>query len=121
MLGYGLNDRRFESRQRLGIFLVITMSRSALGPTQPPVQWVQEGLSLEVKRLRCEADHSHPSTWYRGQECVQLYLHTNTPSWRGAQSKHRDNFALLLYYYYHHYLYHQHLILQFPFPVYFSS
>jgi len=31
--------------------------------------------------------------WCRGQECVELYLYTpNTPSWRGAQLKHKDNF-----------------------------
>jgi hypothetical protein len=36
-LGYGLDDRGFESRQRLGIFLFITASRLALGPTQPPI------------------------------------------------------------------------------------
>jgi hypothetical protein len=30
----------------------------------------------------------------RGQECVELYLHSpNTPSWRGSQLKHRDNFT----------------------------
>jgi hypothetical protein len=29
---------------------------------------------------------------------VELYLHSpNTPSWRGAQLKHRDNFTLLSY------------------------
>jgi hypothetical protein len=28
------------------------------------------------------------------KECVELYLHSpNTPSWRGAQLKHRDNFT----------------------------
>jgi hypothetical protein len=32
----------------------------------------------------------------RGKECVELYLHSsNTPSWRGAQLKHRDNFTFL--------------------------
>jgi hypothetical protein len=30
----------------------------------------------------------------RGQERVELHLHSpNTPSWRGAQLKHRDNFT----------------------------
>jgi hypothetical protein len=31
-LGYGLNDRGFESREELGIFLFTTVSRQALGP-----------------------------------------------------------------------------------------
>jgi len=33
------DDRRFESRQELRIFLT-TASTPALGPTQPPIQWV---------------------------------------------------------------------------------
>jgi hypothetical protein len=37
-LGYELNDRGFQSRQRLGIFLFITVSRPVLGLTRPPVQ-----------------------------------------------------------------------------------
>jgi hypothetical protein len=37
VLGYGLDDRGFRSRQRLGIFLFTTaVSRSALGLTKPP-------------------------------------------------------------------------------------
>jgi hypothetical protein len=43
-LGYGLDDREFESRQGLGIFLFTTISISALGPTQPPIQWVSGAL-----------------------------------------------------------------------------
>jgi hypothetical protein len=33
VLGYGLDDRRFDFRQVLGIFLVTTASRPALGPS----------------------------------------------------------------------------------------
>jgi hypothetical protein len=48
----------FDSRRGLGIFLFTTVSRTALGPTQPHNQWVPEALSLGVKRPRREADHS---------------------------------------------------------------
>jgi hypothetical protein len=40
-----------------------------------------------------EADHSPPSS-VEVKEWVELYLHSpNMLSWRGAQLKHRDNFA----------------------------
>jgi hypothetical protein len=33
----------------------------------------------------------------RGPECMEIYLHSpNTPSWRGAQLKHRDNFSFII-------------------------
>jgi hypothetical protein len=63
-LGYGLYDR--GSRVRLpgvlGIFLFTTASRTSLGPTQPPIQWVPGALSLGVKQPGREADHSSPSS-----------------------------------------------------------
>jgi hypothetical protein len=49
----------FDSRRGLGIFLFITASRTALGPTQPPIQWVPGALSLGVKRRGRETDHLH--------------------------------------------------------------
>jgi hypothetical protein len=52
----------FDSRWRLGIFLFTTASRTDLGPTQPPIQWVPWALSLGVKRPKHEADHSPPSS-----------------------------------------------------------
>jgi hypothetical protein len=45
------------------------------GPTQPPIQWVKEAFSLGVKRPRCEADHSPPSS-AEVKKCVELYLHS---------------------------------------------
>jgi hypothetical protein len=35
----------FDSRRGLGIFLFTAASRTALGLTQPPIQWVPEALS----------------------------------------------------------------------------
>jgi hypothetical protein len=59
-LGYGLDDRgsRVRFRRGLGIFLFTTASRTALGPTQPPIQGVPGALSLGLKRPGREADHS---------------------------------------------------------------
>jgi hypothetical protein len=62
VLGYGLDDRGFESRQGLGIFLFATASSPAMVPTQPPIQWVPGTLSLGVKQLGREANHSAPSS-----------------------------------------------------------
>jgi hypothetical protein len=89
VLSYGLDDRGFESRQGLGIFLFTTASRPALGTTQPPIQWVPGALSLRVKRPGGEADHL-PPTSAEVKECVELYFHSpNTPSWCGAQCSQR--------------------------------
>jgi len=40
-------------------FIFTTVSRPVLGPTQPPIQWVSDSLSLAVKRPGREADQSH--------------------------------------------------------------
>jgi hypothetical protein len=76
-LGYGLDDRgsmvRFPAR--LEIFLFTTAFRTALGPTQLPIQWVPGALPLGVKRPGREADHSPPSS-AEVKECVELYLHS---------------------------------------------
>jgi hypothetical protein len=86
----------FDPRRGLGISLFTTASRTVLGPTQPPIQWVPVALFLGVKRSERVADHSPPSS-AEVKGWVELYLHSNnTPSWHGAQLKHRDNFTFYL-------------------------
>jgi len=60
-LDYRLDDRGFESRQGLGIFLFTTASRPSLETTQPPNQWVSGVLSLGISRPGRETRHSSPS------------------------------------------------------------
>jgi hypothetical protein len=55
----------------LEIFLFTTASRTALGPTKPPIQQVPGALSLGVKWPGREADHSLPSS-AEVKECVEL-------------------------------------------------
>jgi len=58
----------------VGVFL-FTAFRTALGPTQPPIQWVPEAFSLGVK--------------------LTTHLHV-LPSWRGAQLSHQIFASYLL-------------------------
>jgi hypothetical protein len=75
----------FDSWRGLGIFLFDTVSRPVLGPTQPPTQWVPRALSLGIKRLGRETDHSR-SSGAEVKEYVELYFHSpRYSSWRGAQ------------------------------------
>jgi hypothetical protein len=65
----------FESRQGLEIFLFTIEFRVALGHTQPPIRYAPGVLSLGVKRPRCEADHSPPSS----AEIRNAWSYTSTP------------------------------------------
>jgi hypothetical protein len=56
-LDCGLDDRLFESREGLRLFLFTTASRPVLKLTQPPIQWVRGALSLGIKRPGRETDH----------------------------------------------------------------
>jgi hypothetical protein len=67
----------FESRQGLEVFLFTTASRMALGPTQPPIQWVPEAVSLEVKRPGRETDHSPTSR----AEIKNAWSYTSIPQY----------------------------------------
>jgi hypothetical protein len=52
----------FDSRWRLGIFLITTASGTAPGSAQPPIQWVAGTSSLGVKRPGRAGDQSPPSS-----------------------------------------------------------
>jgi hypothetical protein len=64
----------FNSQQQEEILLHFAVSRPALEPTQPPVQWVPWTLSLGVKWHGCEADHSPPPVLR--SRMVELHLHS---------------------------------------------
>jgi hypothetical protein len=86
----------FDSRRGLGILLFTTTSRTDLRPTQPPIQWVPEALSLGVKRPEREADNSAPSS----AEVKSAYSYTSTPlyvfmAW--CLVRHRDNFFTFIF------------------------
>jgi hypothetical protein len=51
----------FDSQQGQEIFIYYIASSTALGPTQPPIHWVQGALYLGVKQPGQETHHSPPS------------------------------------------------------------
>jgi hypothetical protein len=60
---------------RVKNFLFSKSSRPALGPTQPPIQWVLGALSPMVKRSGREADHSPPTS----AEVKKMRIYKSTP------------------------------------------
>jgi hypothetical protein len=58
-----------------GNFLLNTVSRLALGLTQPSIQCVTGVLNLGVEQPGREFDHS-PLYSAEVKECVELYLHS---------------------------------------------
>jgi hypothetical protein len=55
--------------------LFSTSSRPALGPTQPPIQWVLGAFSPGLKQHGREADHSPPAD----AEVKKMWIYTSTP------------------------------------------
>jgi hypothetical protein len=91
-MGWTIVVLGFDSQWGPGIFLFTSASRRALGPTRPPIQWVPGALSLEVKRLGREADHSPPSS----AEVKNAWSYTFTPQYvfmAWCLVKHRNNFT----------------------------
>jgi hypothetical protein len=79
------------------LFLFITASRPAVGPTQPPMRWVPRALFLGIKRPGREADHS-PSSDSEVKMCGAIPPLPIMSSWRRALlSKHRDKFTFTFY------------------------
>jgi hypothetical protein len=75
------------------VFLSL-MSRLALVSTQLPTEWVPAAVSLVVKRLGREADHSPPSGGEVGNDGAIFPL-PHKPSCRAAYlSKPRDKFTV---------------------------
>jgi hypothetical protein len=75
--GYRLDDRGVGIRVPVGlrIFFFFTSFRSALGSTQPPIQWLPGALSPRVKRPGRKADHSSPAS----AEVKKMWIYTSTP------------------------------------------
>jgi hypothetical protein len=84
-LGYGLDDRgsRVLFPARIGNFSLHRRVQTALGPTQPPIQWVQGGCFSGGYGGRGVKLTTH----------LHLVPRSKTPSWRGVRLKHRDNFT----------------------------
>jgi hypothetical protein len=96
----------YQQEQSYDFFLIATVSRPVLGPTQPPNQWVLGALSPEVKRVGREANRSSPYS----AEIKNVWSYTLTPqyvfAWRCLIKqdihfhfvvlKHGDNFTFTL-------------------------
>jgi len=83
-------------RGREGIFfLFVPAFRPVLRPGQPPIRWIPGALSLGLKRLRGETDHSCPSS----AEVKNAWSYTSTTKFvfmAWYLVKHRNNFTFTL-------------------------
>jgi hypothetical protein len=82
-MGWTTERPGFDPRQGQRIFPLASVSRPALGPTQPPVQWVPGVLSPGVKaRPGRDADHSSLSSAEVVNEYELYFLSPQAPPWR---------------------------------------
>jgi hypothetical protein len=78
----------------MGFFLFATVSRLALGHTQPSIQWILGTLTPRVKQLGHKADYSPPSS----AEVKNAWSYASTPPYifmACCLVKYRDNFTSL--------------------------
>jgi hypothetical protein len=80
--GYGLDDRGVGVRVPVGSRIFSTSSRPAVGPTQPPIEWVPGLFPRGVRRPGRESDHSPTSAKVKNGGAIHPLPHTL--SWRGA-------------------------------------
>jgi hypothetical protein len=77
--GYGLGDLAIEvwsPAEARSIFLLTSVSRPSLGPTQPPVQWVPGPFPEGKAQSGHDVDHSPPTS----AEFVNVFRsHTSSP------------------------------------------
>jgi hypothetical protein len=112
MDGHGDNSVETGLNCQLGQEIVLSAaSRLAQGPTQPPALWAVEVVSLGVKWLGHEANHSPPSN----AEVRKAWSYTFIPPYTFMMwcliiyyheliIKHRDNLTIYIYFFHpsHH-------------------
>jgi hypothetical protein len=101
---FGYKEEEVKGRRKLhngGDFIIYKpTSRTALGPTQPPIQWVR-GSFRGVKRPGREADHSFPSS----SEAKNAWSSTSTSQYvfmAWCLVKKRDKFTFTYHHHHHH-------------------
>jgi hypothetical protein len=96
-VGYGLGDRGSRIRFPAGAGNFSLHHRVHNGSGAHPASYPM-GTRGSFPGAKAAGTWSWPLTPSSAEvkECVELYLHSpNTPSWRGAQLKHRGNFTLV--------------------------
>jgi hypothetical protein len=68
-------DDRGSIPVRGKVFLLSTASKPAVGPTEPPIQWTPEALSLGIKQPGGEAGHSPCNAEVKNGAAIPPLLH----------------------------------------------